>query len=135
MISERASVRWQDGEVGELKALLEGHTGIVSFVDFCPTCPKALLSSSFDGTCRVWNATDAAVQPLVLSAASPAAFAGSGAPGGGPSAAPSLQRATRSTDAGAGGEDEAALIDLVLEDNVAPQVCGHAGTTLARHVL
>ena len=119
--------------MGELKALLEGHTGIVSFVDFCPTYAKALLSSSFDGTCRVWNATDAAVQPLVLSAASPATFAGSCAPGGDPSAAALLQRATRSTNAGAGagGEDEAALIDLVQED-VAPQVCGHAGTTLSR---
>lgn len=113
----------QDGEVGELRALLEGHTGIVSFVDFCPTCPQALLSSSFDGTCRLWNAADASVQPIVLSAASQTSFATASARHRAGSLAPT-RRATRSTDAGTGAApaDDTALIDLVQEDAAAPQV-------------
>ena len=47
---------------------LTGHQAVVSFVEFCPVIPHALLSSSFDGTCRIWNATDATVQPIVLHA-------------------------------------------------------------------
>lgn len=46
--------------------MLAGHTNVVSFVEFCPMLPRALLSSSFDGTCRIWNAADASVPAIVL---------------------------------------------------------------------
>lgn len=42
-------------------------------------CADALLSSSFDGTCRIWNARDPAVPPLVLRA-DPLRFALEGQP-------------------------------------------------------
>ena len=56
----------QAGEIGESKAVLVGHTNVVSFVEFCPARPDALLSSSFDGTCRIWHAADASVPAIVL---------------------------------------------------------------------
>ena len=37
-------------------SVLLGHMAPVTFVDFCRAVPDALLSSSFDGTCRVWDA-------------------------------------------------------------------------------
>ena len=46
--------------------MLAGHTNVVSFVEFCPSAPGALLSSSFDGTCRIWHAADASVPAIVL---------------------------------------------------------------------
>ncbi len=58
----------QDEKLGESVAVLTGHEAMVSFVEFCPVIPHALLSCAFDGTCRIWNATDAAAPPLVLHA-------------------------------------------------------------------
>lgn len=58
----------QAGKLGETVSLLSGHRAVVSFVEFCPVIPHALLSCSFDGTCRIWNATNAAVEPVVLRA-------------------------------------------------------------------
>lgn len=65
----------QSKDIGELRSVLVGHTGVVTYVDFSPTHPHALLSSSVDGTCRVWDATSSGVAPRVLSATSRAAFA------------------------------------------------------------
>lgn len=56
----------QAGELGEPKGVLQGHTNVVSFVEFCPSVACALLSSSFDGTCRIWNAADASAPAIVL---------------------------------------------------------------------
>ena len=54
------------GQIGAPIAVLQGHTEMVTAVDFSPTHPDILISSSFDGTCRVWNARDSSVPPLVL---------------------------------------------------------------------
>ena len=59
-------LRLQAGDLGESRAVLVGHTNVVSFVEFCPAQPGALLSSSFDGTCRIWHAADASVPAIVL---------------------------------------------------------------------
>ena len=56
-----------EGRPGLPVSVLVGHGGAASFVDFHPTLPDALLSSSFDGTCRIWRARDAAAPPIVLS--------------------------------------------------------------------
>lgn len=61
-------VALQPQKLGETVSLLTGHRAVVSFVEFCPVIPHALLSCSFDGTCRIWNARNAAAEPLVLSA-------------------------------------------------------------------
>ena len=45
----------QDGEVGLPVCVFLGHDAAVSFMDFHRTAPEILLSSSFDGTCRVWG--------------------------------------------------------------------------------
>lgn len=37
-------------------SVLLGHTGPASFLDFHKVIPEILVSSSLDGTCRVWNA-------------------------------------------------------------------------------
>jgi len=37
-------------------SVLLGHEAPVTFVDFCRAVPDALVSSSFDGTCRLWDA-------------------------------------------------------------------------------
>lgn len=58
----------QSGRLGETVSQLAGHRAVVSFVEFCPVIPHALLSCSFDGTCRIWDATSAAVEPIVLRA-------------------------------------------------------------------
>lgn len=47
-------------------SVLVGHAGPAAFVDFHPTHPDALLSASFDGTCRIWRARDAGAPPIVL---------------------------------------------------------------------
>lgn len=54
--------------MGETLAVHLGHTNVVSFVYYNPVVARALLSSSFDGTCRIWMAGDASVEPLVLKA-------------------------------------------------------------------
>jgi WD40 repeat protein len=60
--------RAQGERMGEQLSLLVGHEAIVTFLGFCPAVPHALLSSSYDGTCRIWNAVDAATPSLVLNA-------------------------------------------------------------------
>ena len=47
----------QHGKLGHQVSVLLGHTGPVTFLDFCEAVPDALLSSSIDGTCRIWGAT------------------------------------------------------------------------------
>lgn len=54
------------GRPGLPVSVLAGHAGPAAFVDFHPTLPDALLSASFDGTCRIWRARDAAAPPVVL---------------------------------------------------------------------
>ncbi len=58
-------------------SVLVGHTSPVTYLNFSPIVPHVLLSSSFDGTCRLWNATDAGAPPMVLHAR--AGFAQGGA--------------------------------------------------------
>ena len=47
----------QDGKLGQQVSVFLGHTGPVTFLDFCEAMPDALLSSSIDGTCRIWGVT------------------------------------------------------------------------------
>ena len=47
----------QGAQLGHPVSVLLGHTGPVTFIDFCRTVHYALVSSSYDGTCRLWNAT------------------------------------------------------------------------------
>ncbi|KAK9829398.1 hypothetical protein WJX72_005590 [[Myrmecia] bisecta] len=54
--------------LGHPVSVLVGHTAAVTFVDFCRALPHALLSSSFDGTCRIWNAQTSAPAAIVLRA-------------------------------------------------------------------
>lgn len=56
----------EGGRPGLPVSVLVGHGGPAAFVDFHPTIPGALLSASFDGTCRIWRAADAAAPPIVL---------------------------------------------------------------------
>ena len=46
-----------------------GHTGPVSYLDFNKRVPTALVSSSLDGTCRLWDVsiTQPAVHVLQVS--------------------------------------------------------------------
>lgn len=50
-------------------SVLLGHTAPVTFIDFCSCIPDALLSSSLDGTCRIWSAKDGGAAVHVLTAA------------------------------------------------------------------
>ncbi|KAK9840988.1 hypothetical protein WJX81_004207 [Elliptochloris bilobata] len=59
----------QDGRLGWPVSVLLGHTAPVTFVDFCRVVPDALLSSSFDGTCRIWDARAGGAALHVLRAA------------------------------------------------------------------
>ena len=47
----------QGAQLGHPLSVLLGHTGPVTFIEFCRTVHYALVSSSYDGTCRLWNAT------------------------------------------------------------------------------
>lgn len=58
----------QDDCVGYPVSALLGHTFVVSFIDFHPTVPEILLSSSLDGTCRIWNAWHGGAAVHVLKA-------------------------------------------------------------------
>lgn len=49
-------------------SVLVGHQGPVTYVDFNRTVPNVLLSSSFDGTCRIWDATNSAWPAKVMRA-------------------------------------------------------------------
>lgn len=72
-ISFEAELLWdlllQEGQLGVPVAVLLGHTAPVTFIDFCACIPDALLSSSLDGTCRIWSAKDGGAAVHVLTAA------------------------------------------------------------------
>lgn len=50
----------QKDNLGHPISVLLGHQGPVTYVDFNKVIPNALLSSSYDGTCRLWDATNPA---------------------------------------------------------------------------
>ncbi|KAK9831147.1 hypothetical protein WJX74_004971 [Apatococcus lobatus] len=56
----------KEGQLGYPVSVLVGHEGPVTFVDFSRVHPSALLSSSYDGTCRIWDATRPGLAPKVL---------------------------------------------------------------------
>ena len=56
LITKHESAILQEGEIGHPVSVLLGHTGPASFLDFHKVIPDILLSSSFDGTCRLWSA-------------------------------------------------------------------------------
>ncbi|KAK9864164.1 hypothetical protein WJX84_009425 [Apatococcus fuscideae] len=56
------------GQMGYPVSVLVGHEGPVTFVDFSRVHACVLLSSSYDGTCRIWDATSPASPPHVLPA-------------------------------------------------------------------
>lgn len=58
----------QEHDLGHPVSVLVGHQGPVTYVDFNRTVPNALLSSSFDGTCRIWDATNSAWPAMVMRA-------------------------------------------------------------------
>lgn len=58
----------QENHLGHPVSVLLGHTAPVSFMDFCSCIPEALLSSSLDGTCRIWNAREGGPAVHVLTA-------------------------------------------------------------------
>lgn len=58
--------------MGYPSAVLLGHTGPVSYVDFHRTVSTVLLSSSFDGTCRIWDVAVGGGCMFELQAAVPA---------------------------------------------------------------
>jgi WD40 repeat protein len=49
-------VRVWDAESGEIRAVLEGHTGVIHTVDFSPS-GEELVTASADGTARIWSAS------------------------------------------------------------------------------
>ncbi len=49
-------------------SVLLGHTAPATFIDFCSCIPEALLSSSLDGSCRIWNAREGGPAVHVLTA-------------------------------------------------------------------
>lgn len=46
----------QETKLGHPVSVLLGHAQPVTFVDFCKAAPEVLLTSSNDGTCRIWDA-------------------------------------------------------------------------------
>lgn len=58
----------QDDKLGHPVSVLVGHQGPVTYVDFNRSVPNALLSSSFDGTCRIWDANNSAWPAKVMPA-------------------------------------------------------------------
>jgi hypothetical protein len=61
----------QDDHLGEPVSVLLGHDAPVSYIDFSQVLPSALLSSSSDGTCRIWNVRDKAGQAIHVLRVSP----------------------------------------------------------------
>lgn len=53
----------QEGSVGLPHSVQIGHTAPVSYMDFNKRVPSALVSTSFDGTCRLWDTS--CTQPAV----------------------------------------------------------------------
>uniref|UniRef100_A0A7N0UHD5 Bromo domain-containing protein n=1 Tax=Kalanchoe fedtschenkoi TaxID=63787 RepID=A0A7N0UHD5_KALFE len=46
-------------------SVLKGHIGVVTAIVFSPRSPYHLLSSSDDGTCRIWDARNSQVPPRI----------------------------------------------------------------------
>lgn len=63
----------QECNLGQNLAVLRGHQGPINLISFHPTLPLALLSSSSDGTVRLWDASDQHLAPQVLGPAQHAA--------------------------------------------------------------
>eukprot|EP00798_Chlamydomonas_sp_ICE-L_P031195 gene31195-6342_t len=67
--SNDSSIRvWslQDVTLGHPVSVLLGHDAGVTFIDFSSASSVILLSSSFDGTCRIWNAREGGAALHVL---------------------------------------------------------------------
>ena len=64
--NEDPALAVQNTRLGHPVSVLVGHQGPVTYVDFNKTIPNALLSSSFDGTCRIWDATNSAWPAKVM---------------------------------------------------------------------
>ena len=45
---------------------LKGHHAAVTYLGFHPKVPEALVSTSYDGTCRLWDAAGNAAPQMVL---------------------------------------------------------------------
>jgi len=56
----------EEQPLGTPVAVLKGHTALVVAVEFSPIQPHILLSSSFDGTCRIWNVRCPTTAPIIL---------------------------------------------------------------------
>ena len=70
-------------ETGAPAAVLLGHGDIVSECRFCPTVPRVLISTSWDGTIRVWDAyADSMTSPPLILDLKPAGEGGGGSGAG-----------------------------------------------------
>ncbi len=100
-------------------SVLTGHQLVVSFVEFSPVIPHALLSCSFDGTCRIWNATDSSIPPIVLHAGAGFGGARDATAGGLPSVGPSLstRRAQQAQQ-----DPDLVMLDYDEEESAPPPV-------------
>ena len=58
----------QKDDLGHPLSVLLGHEGPVTYVDFNKVIPHALLSSSYDGTCRIWDATNSSWPSKIMKA-------------------------------------------------------------------
>lgn len=58
----------QRDTLGHPLSVLMGHQGPVTYVDFNKVIPSALLSSSYDGTCRIWDVTSSGQAAHVMQA-------------------------------------------------------------------
>ena len=67
-ISETTDCVVQRDTLGHPLSVLMGHQGPVTYVDFNKVIPNALLSSSYDGTCRIWDATTSGQAAHVMQA-------------------------------------------------------------------
>jgi WD40 repeat protein len=83
-------------QIGTPISVLMGHTQAITGIDFSPNQPHILVSTSFDGTARVWDVRDGAIAPLILYSHG----AGMGPGGGGGT---DLPRALLEGPGGAGG--------------------------------
>ena len=114
-------------------SVLVGHQAPVTYVDFNKTIPNALLSSSFDGTCRIWDATNSAWAPKVMKASAVFGPMKGVTRFGGTAAGPSNATAqgskpnTRSLDASAVGRHSDAAVTT--------RAAGEAGNGSIEHRL
>jgi WD40 repeat protein len=53
-------------QLGFPVSILQGHTEAVTAIDFSPNQPHILVSTSYDGTARVWDVRDGSIAPLIL---------------------------------------------------------------------